>query len=72
MINKNFGLVVVILCYSIPLQAQQILDNIPTRIKWHQVNTPHFKVLYQQDYAEQAQYMGNLLETLYLPTAQSL
>lgn len=52
--------------------AQEVLDNIPTRIKWYQVNTPHFRVLYQQDYAEQAQYMANLLETLYLPTAQTL
>ena len=70
--NKRICWLVVICIFGSNLQAQQILDNIPTRINWYQVNTPNFKVLYQQDYAEQAQYMANLLETLYLPTAQTL
>jgi len=52
--------------------AQQILENIPTSIKWYQVNTTNFKVIYQEDYSDQAQYMANLLETLYEPTAKSL
>jgi len=53
-------------------QAQQILESIPPSIKWHQINTSNFKVLYQEDYFQQAQYTANLLEQLYKPTAQTL
>lgn len=41
-----------------------VLDNNPASLKWRQVNTPGFKIIYPANFDEEAQRMANLLEHL--------
>lgn len=54
------------------LLAQTTLPNLPPSIKWQQLNTPHFKIIYPQGFETQGQRMANTLEHLYLPVSKSL
>lgn len=54
------------------ISAQTILSNNPPSIRWYQVNTPHFKVLYSGGFEEQAQRMANTLEHIHTAEARSL
>jgi WD40-like Beta Propeller Repeat len=49
-----------------------VLDNNPTSIKWKQVNTAHFKVIYSRDSQEQAQRVANTLEHIHKPASITL
>lgn len=55
-----------------PLRAQEVLENSPPSLKWYQVNTPHFRVLYAEGFADQAERVANSLEFIREPEAQSL
>ena len=57
---------------SFSSQAQIVLENNPPSVKWHQVKTPHFRVLYSKGFEEQAQRVANNLEHIRLTAAQSL
>ncbi len=52
--------------------AQTTLPNLPPSIKWQQINTPHFKIIYPQGFENQGQRMANTLEHLYKPVSKSL
>lgn len=52
--------------------AQTVLDNNPPHVKWYQVKTPHFNVLFPEGFDEQAKRMANRLEYIYLPETNSL
>ena len=54
------------------VSAQAVLENNPPSLKWSQVNTPHFSVLFPNGLETQAQRMANTLEVLYKPGAQTL
>ena len=54
------------------LFSQTTLDNNPTFLKWYQVNTPHFRVLFPKGFDEQAQRMANTLEHIHGPEAATL
>ncbi|RAV98609.1 TolB-like translocation protein [Pseudochryseolinea flava] len=54
------------------LQAQDILENNPPSLRWYQVNTDHFRVLYLKGFEVQAQRMANTLESLHAAEAKSL
>ncbi|HEY5746892.1 MAG TPA: hypothetical protein VIU12_12495 [Chryseolinea sp.] len=49
-----------------------VLDNNPSSIKWRQVNTEHFRVLYPVGFDEQAQRVANTLERIHDPEAKSM
>lgn len=55
-----------------PLWAQDVLDNNPPSLKWYQLNTPHFRILYPLGFDEQAQRVANSLELIREPEARSL
>ncbi len=57
---------------SLPAFSQTVLPNNPPSIKWYQVNTPNFKVIYQKGFEVQAQRMANTLEHIHDPEARSL
>ncbi|MFZ6014495.1 MAG: hypothetical protein ACOYXT_29415, partial [Bacteroidota bacterium] len=52
--------------------SQTILDNNPPSLKWRQVNTPHFRILFPSGFEQQAQRMGNTLEHIHIAEAKSL
>jgi hypothetical protein len=53
-------------------EAQTVLENNPPSVKWYQVNTPHFQVLYPEGFSDQAQRVANSLEHIRVPEAKSL
>ena len=49
-----------------------VLENNPPSLKWYQVNTPHFRVLYPEGFDAQAERVANSLEHIREPEAKSL
>lgn len=71
--RKHFFLVFFVSLISTSfLLAQTTLPNLPPSIKWQQINTPHFKIIYPQGFETQGQRMANTLEHLYQPVSKSL
>ena len=52
--------------------AQVVLENNPPSIRWNQVQTPNFRVLYPEGFEAQAQRVANSLEHIREPAAKSL
>jgi hypothetical protein len=52
--------------------AQTVLENNPPSIKWYQVNTPHFRVIYPRGFDVQAQRVANTLDHLYTNESKTL
>lgn len=53
-------------------QEAPVEETNPFRVRWRQVNTPHFKIMYPVGYDTQAQRMANTLEHVYEPEARTL
>ena len=47
-------------------------ENNPPSIKWYQLNTPHFRVLFPQGFDVQAQRMANTLEHIREPESKTM
>src|SRR5258706_10520599 len=56
------------------LMAQEAVtqETNPPSLKWYQLNTPNFKVLYPEGFDVQAQRMANTLEQIRTPEASSM
>lgn len=52
--------------------AQTVLENNPPSVKWYQVATPNFRVLYSDGFEKEAQRVANSLEQVRDAGAQSL
>ncbi len=52
-------------------QAQE-LPNLPPSIKWQQIKSGHFKIIYPKGLGEEAQRTANILENIYGPASRSL
>lgn len=71
--RKYFFLVFIVSLFNNSvLLAQTTLPNLPPSIKWQQLNTPHFKIVYPKGFEVQGQRMANTLEHLYEPVSKSL
>ena len=57
---------------SVSAWSQTVLENNPPSLKWYQVNTPHFRVLYSSGFGAQAQRVANSLEHIREAEAKSL
>ncbi len=57
---------------SLGVFSQTILENNAPEIKWSQINTPHFQVLFPTGDDTQAQRVANTLEAMHSPEAASL
>ena len=67
--------ITIILCIwhsVLAAQSTQVLDNLPPSVKWYQLKTPHFNIIYPQGFKEQGQRMANTMEHIYQPAAASL
>ena len=50
----------------------QDLANLPPSIKWQQINSGHFKIIYPKYLEDEAQKTANILENIYGPASESL
>jgi hypothetical protein len=69
---KKIQLVFLFLCLSLSLSAQITLDNNPASLKWYQINSPNFNVIFPKGFEEQAQRMANTLELIHVPEAKTM
>ncbi|TRX52415.1 hypothetical protein FNH22_22155 [Fulvivirga sp. M361] len=61
------------LLFSEHANAQsQVLENNPSDIRWHQINTPSFRVIFPDGFESEAQKMANTLEHISAPVSKSL
>ncbi|GAB4036164.1 TolB family protein [Spirosoma gilvum] len=58
--------------FAATAQTLPILDQNPTSLRWYQLNTPHFRVLYPTGLDSTAQRTASRLEQLYEPASASL
>jgi hypothetical protein len=54
------------------LQAQDLLDNNPPSLRWYQVNTQDFRILFPKGFEQQAQRVANTLQLLHDAEAKSI
>lgn len=69
---RNWLFFILLYCISLSAGAQIVLENNPPSLKWYQVNTPHFQVLYSKGFETQAQRVANSLEYIREAEAKSL
>lgn len=71
---KSFFFVLVAAILTQPLLAQETatFQNNPTYLKWYQLNTDHFRILYPTGFESQAQRMANTLEHIREPEARTM
>jgi hypothetical protein len=49
-----------------------LIGTDPGAVRWNQIKTPNFKVIYPHTWEKQAQYIANGLEYIYLPGSRSI
>ena len=71
----RFIIIILVLCFHFQhslFSQTEILENNPPNITWYQINTPHFRVIFNRDFERGAQQMANTLEHIYDPASKSL
>ncbi len=59
--------------YLLPVFSQsQVLDTNPSSIKWKNINTDHFRIIFPKGYESKAQQVANTMEHIYEPVSASL
>lgn len=53
-------------------QSLPILEQNPTALRWYQIQTPKFRIIYPQGFEQEAQRTANTLETIYKPVSRTL
>lgn len=66
------GAVITCLSFASVAQSESVLENNPTFLKWDQVRTDHFRILFPQGFGDQAQRVANTLEYIYVPEARTI
>ncbi|HTH57251.1 MAG TPA: hypothetical protein VL728_14470 [Cyclobacteriaceae bacterium] len=68
-----FGFILLTL-FGLPLFAQEssVSATNPASLKWYQLNTPNFRLLYPQGFEAQAQRVANTLETIREPEGKTI
>jgi hypothetical protein len=70
--SMKLAIILVALASSTVFGQSNVLTNNPPSVRWQQVNTPHFKVIYQQGVDVQAQRVANTLEHIRKAESRSL
>ncbi len=69
----KFGfLVLVAISVSLHAQESAVSATNPASLKWYQINTPSFRLLYPEGFDAQAQRMANTLESIREPEARTI
>ena len=69
---KKFWLQIFLIFLSVHYVAAQDLPNLPPSIKWQQIKSEHFKIIYPKGLETEAQRTTNILENIYEPASHSL
>jgi hypothetical protein len=71
---KTYPLILLLLigCRLSRAQTLPVLDQNPASLRWYQLNTPHFRVLYPIGFDSTAERTAGRLEQLYEPVSASL
>ena len=59
---RKLAFLIIFLFVLTSVSAQGIMDNNPPSVKWKQIKTPGFKIIYPEDYEGDAQHVANTLE----------
>jgi hypothetical protein len=70
--KKLLPFILVCVCGMVGYGQHPVLENNPTSIKWYQVNTPNFRVIFPKGFDEQGQRIANTLEHIREAEAKSL
>lgn len=70
---RYLWILALVLIFSTSGKSQQtsVLSNNPA-LKWYQINTPNFKIIYPKGFEEQANRMANTMEHIRTPEANTL
>jgi len=70
---RYLALSVFVLVFNSSVKGQQaaVLENNPS-LKWYQINTSHFKIIYPKGFDEQANRMANTMEHIRTPEANTM
>jgi len=74
-VRRIITIIIIIVCsfnQHVLFSQTELLENNPPNITWYQINTPHFKVIFDENFGVDAQRLANRLENLYVPVSQSL
>lgn len=69
---RVFYLFIVFVSFTSLAQETLVNDNNPPSLKWYQLNTKHFRVLYPTGFDAQAQRMANTLEHIHEPESRTM
>ncbi|MEY4930589.1 MAG: hypothetical protein RI909_1313, partial [Bacteroidota bacterium] len=70
---RHLALFVFVLVFNSSLKSQptSVLENNPS-LRWYQINTPNFKIIYPKGFEEQANRMANTMEHIRTPEANTM
>lgn len=63
---------IALFCNTSFAQLEQVLENNPPSLKWRQINTPNFRILFPQGFEEQGQRVASTMEHIREAEAKSL
>ena len=69
---KKLGLFLLVILSWRNGWTQAVLDNNPAALKWEQINTDHFRIIFPEGFSVQAQRMANTLEHIRSAETRSL
>jgi hypothetical protein len=70
--REKLAFLLFFMAHAVIGQTQGVLDNLPPSVKWKQINTAHFRIIYPEGFYQQGQRMANTMEHLYSPVAKTL
>lgn len=70
--KKYFFLIFCLIPVAFLTSGQNVLENNPPAIKWYQVNTPRFNILFQEGFKDQAQRVAGMFEQIYAAENKTL
>ncbi len=72
MLKPHFFLLLILLFAFDSIQAQDVLRNNPPSVKWKQIITPGFKVIFPAEFEAEANKVANTLEHIREPESQTM
>ncbi|MEX2335886.1 MAG: hypothetical protein WD555_01290 [Fulvivirga sp.] len=71
--QHNFIIIFLMICLPLAVASQDlILDNNPASMKWRQINTPGFRIIYPVGFDQESQRVANTLEHLRSEEAETM
>lgn len=69
---RTIATIYLLICAQLAISQYFTLGTDPSYLKWEQIKTPHFKIIYPMEYEKHAQHISNGLEHVYIPGSRTL